>query len=805
MPKILKERSELDPQFQWDLTPMFESDAAWETALDSLDADIESLAAFAGKLTDAVTIGAYLDASTEVGRKVERLYCYASQRHDEDTRDDKAQSMYARIGSKYVKMAAALSFAQPEILSLPEETLTAIVNDPAVADYKFNLEDLLRGKPHTLTKAEEKLLASFGEVMSAPSEIYHNLEDADLLFDAVKDGSGETVEVTGSNFVPLEMSTDRTLRENAFHSYYKSYREHINTFAASYAGAIKAATAEAAARNYPSSRAMAMAGENVPAEVYDNLIATVRKHIPAMHRYVRLRKKMLGVDALHFYDVYAPLVGDLKKSYSYETAQEMVLKAVAPLGEDYQATVRKAYAERWIDVYPNRGKRGGAYSGGCYDSNPYILLNFSGTLDSVSTLAHEMGHTIHSWRSRQHQPPQYADYTLFVAEVASTVNENLLIEQLLANENDPQTRLYLLNQYLENFKGTVYRQTMFAEFEREAHAMVERGEALNAAALNALYKRLVTDYFGNDMVIDDEIQYEWARIPHFYRPFYVYKYATGYSTAVALSEGILKEGEPAVKRYKEFLSMGGSAYPLDELRHAGVDLATPAPVDAALEKGTMPKNPVAVKSIVSTPLADAVAKHYGVEMRNVLTGFKWIGDQIANLEAAGEVDRFIFGFEESYGYLAGPYVRDKDAVIGSMLICEMAAYYRSIGSSIKQRLEEIYAQYGRYLNKVDSFEFPGLTGMEKMASIMQKLRDQPPVELAGHKVVKVTDYKKPEETGLPAANVLIYTLENGATVVVRPSGTEPKIKTYFTTLGKDLAEAQAQKDALAAAIEPILK
>ena len=394
MPEILKERSELDPQFQWDLTPMFESDAAWETALDSLDADIESLAAFAGKLTDAVTIGAYLDASTEVGRKVERLYCYASQRHDEDTRDDKAQSMYACVGSKYVKMAAALSFAQPEILSLPEETLTAIVNDPAVADYKFNLEDLLRGKPHTLTKAEEKLLASFGEVMSAPSEIYHNLEDADLLFDAVKDGSGETVEVTGSNFVPLEMSTDRTLRENAFHSYYKSYREHINTFAASYAGAIKAATAEAAARNYPSSRAMAMAGENVPAEVYDNLVATVRKHIPAMHRYVRLRKKMLGVDALHFYDVYAPLVGDLKKSYSYETAQEMVLKAVAPLGEDYQGTVRKAYAERWIDVYPNRGKRGGAYSGGCYDSNPYILLNFSGTLDSVSTLAHEMALTL---------------------------------------------------------------------------------------------------------------------------------------------------------------------------------------------------------------------------------------------------------------------------------------------------------------------------------------------------------------------------------------------------------------------------
>ena len=582
MPEILKERSELDTQFQWDLTPMFESDAAWETALDSLDADIESLAAFAGKLTDAVTIGAYLDASTEVGRKVERLYCYASQRHDEDTRDDKAQSMYARIGSKYVKMAAALSFAQPEILSLPEETLTAIVNDPTVADYKFNLEDLLRGKPHTLTKAEEKLLASFGEVMSAPSEIYHNLEDADLLFDAVKDGSGETVEVTGSNFVPLEMSTDRTLRENAFHSYYKSYREHINTFAASYAGAIKAATAEAAARNYPSSRAMAMAGENVPAEVYDNLVATVRKHIPAMHRYVRLRKKMLGVDALHFYDVYAPLVGDLKKSYSYETAQEMVLKAVAPLGEDYQATVRKAYAERWIDVYPNRGKRGGAYSGGCYDSNPYILLNFSGTLDSVSTLAHEMGHTIHSWRSRQHQPPQYADYTLFVAEVASTVNENLLIEQLLANENDPQTRLYLLNQYLENFKGTVYRQTMFAEFELEMGRMAERGEALTADALCEKYLALNKLYFGPDMVSDPEIALEWARIPHFFYNYYVFQYATGFSAAVAIANRILKEGAPAVADYKRFLSGGSSTDPISLLKIAGVDMSTPAPVNDAL-------------------------------------------------------------------------------------------------------------------------------------------------------------------------------------------------------------------------------
>ena len=581
---VLKERSELDARYKWDLSAMFADDAAWETAFAKMDADIDAVAAFAGKLHDADTLKAYLDAQTDLQRKLECLYCYASQRHDEDTRAEDAQSMYARVSSKYVKLVTALSFFQPELLGLPEEQLNALVNAPAVADYKFLLQDLLRSKPHTLSQSEEKLLASFGEVMQAPSEAYKSLDDADMVFESAQNAAGEDVEVTGSGFVPLQMTNDRVLRENAFRSFYKGYRQHINTFAATYAGAVKAAVAEANARHYESSRAMSMAGENVPAEVYDNLVATVRKHMPAMHRYVRLRKKMLGVDELHFYDVYAPLVGNLNKTYSYETAQEMVLKAVAPLGEDYAETVRKAYAERWIDVYPNRGKRGGAYSGGCYDSKPYILLNFSGTLDSVSTLAHEMGHTMHSWRSRQAQPAQYAYYTLFVAEVASTVNENLLIEQLLRNENDPQTRLYLLNQYLENFKGTVYRQTMFAEFEREAHVMVERGEALNAAALNSLYKRLVTGYFGEDMVIDDEIQYEWARIPHFYRPFYVYKYATGYSTAVALSEGILKEGAPAVKRYKEFLSMGGSAYPLDELRHAGVDLATPAPVDAALEK-----------------------------------------------------------------------------------------------------------------------------------------------------------------------------------------------------------------------------
>ena len=421
-------------------------------------------------------------------------------------------------------------------------------------------------------------------MLGAPADIADSLQDADLSFESVKDRAGELHEVTGSNYILLQTSSDRTLRENSFRSFYKTYRGHINTFAATYAGAVKAATAEAAARHYESSRAMSMAGENIPAEVYDNLVAAVREHLPLMYRYVALRKRLLGVQDLHYYDVYAPLTGESNAHYTYEQAKQMVLDAVAPLGEEYCAEVRRGFDARWVDVYPNKGKSGGAYSTGTYDSEPYIMTNFTGTLDSVSTLAHEMGHSMHSLLSRRSQPVQYADYTLFVAEVASTVNENLMIEQLLKTEQRPDARLYLLNQYLENFKGTVFRQTMFAEFEREAHAMRERGEALSPAALNQLYRKLVQDYFGPELIMDEEVELEWARIPHFYRPFYVYKYATGYSTAVALSEAILKEGEPARKRYLEFLSMGGSAWPLDELRHAGVDLTTPAPVNAALEK-----------------------------------------------------------------------------------------------------------------------------------------------------------------------------------------------------------------------------
>ena len=622
MAEELKERSEMDSRFMWNLESLYKSDADWEKDLEALDDLVKVAASFEGKLSSAERIRHFLNASTDMERKLSNLFCYANLRKSEDARDPKAQDMYARIYSKYVQASTAVSFAEPEILSLPEDVLAAITEEPILDEYKRTMIKLLRQKPHTLTAAEEKLLASFGEVFGAPEEIATNLQDADLVFDHAKDAEGKEVEVSESNYILLQMSKDRALRESAFHSFYKSYQQHINTFAATYAGQVKAATASAAVRYFESSRAAAMAGEHIPVEVYDNLIKAVRKFMPSMYRYVSLRKKMLGLDELHYYDLYAPLSDGVQKKYSYEEACEEVLAAVEPLGQRYQGIVEKAFRDGWIDVYPNKGKHSGAYSSGTYDSNPYILTNFVGTLDSVSTIAHEMGHSMQTYLSNHAQPPQDADYTIFVAEVASTVNENLLIEKLLrenaeALEDAKQSgnaeavlnvkteRMALLNQYLEGFKGTVYRQTMFAEFELQAHAAAERGEALNASKLNEIYQNLIQDYFGPELVMDDEVKLEWARIPHFYSPFYVYKYATDYSAAVALSEAILsgdaemkekmKKGEistsldatqvnPAVKRYVEFLSMGGSQDPLDELKHAGIDMSKPDSIEAALVK-----------------------------------------------------------------------------------------------------------------------------------------------------------------------------------------------------------------------------
>ncbi len=584
MSSVMKERSEMDPKYMWDLTTLFENDKEFEKELAAIDIDAEKCASFSGSLNNAESIRKFYDAYMSLSRRLSNLFTYASLRNSEDTRNPVSQSMYMRIYSKYVMISEMVAFADPEILELDEKTLKSIMEDDLLKDYSFILENLLNKKPHTLSEKEESMLAALGEVFGGPGEISSALMNADMTFENASDAEGNEHEVSNAGYILLQNSSDRVLRKNSFEKFYKGYGNHINTLAQTYATAVKASCTEASLRHYDSSRAMAMAEEHIPETVYDNLIDTVSQHMGLMYRYLSLRKRLLGIDELHYYDVYAPLVKESSKTYTYDQAQKMVVDAVSVLGDEYVNAVRQGLNDGWVDVYPNKGKSSGAFSSGTYDSNPFIMLNYTGTLESVSTLAHEMGHSMHTWHSNRHQPPQYADYTLFVAEVASTVNENLLIRQLLDSCSDPAERLSLLNQYLEGFKGTVFRQTMFAEFEKNAHAANEAGEALNAAAFNEMYKKLIVKYFGEEMVIDDEVQYEWARIPHFYRPFYVFKYATSYSAAVAISRMILEKGDEAVKPYLEFLSMGSSRYPIDELKHAGVDLTTSEPIETAMKQ-----------------------------------------------------------------------------------------------------------------------------------------------------------------------------------------------------------------------------
>ena len=580
----VKERSEIQQQYKWDLTSLFESDEKWEEKLASLKGQQQVALSYQGKLDNAQTIYQYLKWDYSITSDLSDLFCYASLRHSEDTRDSNATSMYSRIYSLYVEISSASAFARPEILSLDDDKLKAIIEDDQLKDYRFMLEDLYREKKHTLSAKEEIVISSFGESFAAASEISESLRDSDLTFDDIVDNEGKKYPLSESSYIHYQMSDDRTLRKSAFESYYKTYKQHIHTFASAYRAQVKTAVTEARLRGYGSSREMSLSKNNIPLSVYDNLIESVHRHLNLMYRYLAIRKKLLSVDELHYYDVYAPLSKGSNKQYTYKQAQQMVLEAVSPLGKEYQKKVQQAFDEKWVDVYPNVGKSNGAYSSGTYHSNPYIMMNFNGSLDSVSTLAHEMGHSLHTYLTNSHQPVQYSDYSLFVAEVASTVNENLLIDQLLQNCNDPRERLALLNEYLEGFKGTVYRQTMFAEFEMKAHQMAQQGQSLDCDSLSEVYENLIKLYFGDELVIDPEVKYEWARIPHFFNPFYVYVYATGYTSAVAIKEGILKQGQSAVDRYLQFLSMGSSDYPLNELKHAGVDLTSSESIDRAFEK-----------------------------------------------------------------------------------------------------------------------------------------------------------------------------------------------------------------------------
>ncbi len=582
-----KERKDIAEEYLWDLTSLFADDAAWEKECAKLTEDIGELEKFRGRLGESAEIVAEAyKLLYDLSARLEAMHGYAFQRRTEDARVAASQNMVTKADSVYVRFMGAASFLQPELLSLPDETLEAYRTSAALAPYKHNFEDALRSKPHTLSAAEEAIVAAFGEIRGAGGDIADMLMDADMKFDDIKNPEDpeHPLPLTHANYISYQESKNRAIRKGAFDNLYKAYGELNNTFGATYLNTLKESTLMANMRHYESARAESLSGYNIPESVYDNLVSTVHDFLPEMYRYLRLRKKLLGLDELHYYDIYTPITKDLSVSYTYDEAKELLLAAVAPLGENYVETVKKGLASRWVDVFPNAGKRSGAYSIGSNKETPHISMNFTGTLDSVSTLCHEMGHSMHTYLTHQNQPPQYDDYSLFIAEVASTVNENLLVEHLLSKTEDPTMQLFLINQYLENFRGTIFRQTMFAEFEQIAHERVQKGESASPEDLNKIYLDLIKLYFGDEIVIDEAVKYEWSRIPHFYRPFYVYQYATGYSSAVALSEGILKEGAPAVKRYLEFLSLGDSVYPLEALAHGGVDLSTPEPVAKALRK-----------------------------------------------------------------------------------------------------------------------------------------------------------------------------------------------------------------------------
>ncbi|MCI6622152.1 MAG: oligoendopeptidase F [Firmicutes bacterium] len=580
----VKDRKDIDVKDTWNLESIYANNELWEEDYAALEKDAAEFAKLKGAIeADVSKIPAVLDAYYGLHRRLSKLSVYARMRFDQDTTDSTYQTMSAKIGSLGVKIGAASAFVEPEILSYSKEQLEAAEKEnERIAYYGRKIEEMLRGQEHTLDAEKEELLAAAGDMAEAPDDIFSVLMNADMKYPDIVLEDGTHLPLTNSTYISYMESPDRAVREGAFKTLYGQIASLKNTFAAIYRGNLKQAKFYAQSRKYSSARAMYLADSNVPESVYDNLLSAVHEALPMMYRYVAVRKKVLGVDKLHMYDVYTPIVAAQNQTYEFEQAKQMVLEALKPMGEDYLSHAREGLENRWIDIYPNKGKKGGAYSWGCYDSQPFILLNYTKNLDSVFTLIHEMGHSIHSYYSRTAQDYAYSDYKIFVAEVASTCNECLLMHDLLEKTTDKEQRKYLLNHYLDSFKGTLFRQTMFAEFEKTAHDYCAQGKPLTAEALSQMYLELNQKYFGPDMEKDEEIAYEWMRIPHFYTPFYVYQYATGYSAAVALSAKILKEGKPAVDAYMSFLKGGESKDPIDLLKMAGVDMTTEKPVADAL-------------------------------------------------------------------------------------------------------------------------------------------------------------------------------------------------------------------------------
>lgn len=586
MQKNIPERKDSDPRYHWKIEDYYKSDADWEAAFSALDAAIPEMAAFSGHLADSAdSLLACLQKNEALSLQLDQIYTYANMRLHEDSANAFYQGLAARAEQLLIRYSAAISFLTPEIIAIPEKKLAQFRAEKAAdfAIYAHFFHTLLRQKAHTLSPAEENLLAKAAELGGAPQQIFTMLNDADIRFPAVKNADGEEMELTKGRYVTFLENPDRNIRKQAFQNLYSVYLSQKNTIAAAYGASVKSDVFFAQARNYGSAMEMALADDNIPLSVYDSLIDTVNANLPLLHRYVSIRKKELGVDELHMYDLYVPLVADADVKIPYAEAKETVKKTLAVMGGEYLAALEHGMESGWIDVYENKGKRGGAYSWGSYGVHPFVLLNHNDTINSMFTLAHEMGHALHSFFTWQKQPYLYADHKIFVAEVASTCNEALLMEYLLKTTEDKTMRKYLINYFLEQFRGTLFRQTMFAEFEKITHSMAERGEPLTWEGLNQIYRELNRKYFGEDILIDEEIDIEWARIPHFYNAFYVYQYATGYSAAIALSRRILHEGQPAIDAYLDFLAKGSSEYSIDLLKGAGVDLSTPAPIENAMQ------------------------------------------------------------------------------------------------------------------------------------------------------------------------------------------------------------------------------
>jgi len=579
------ERSEIDEEYTWALESLYADSDDWEDAYEDAEELTEVVASYEGQATeDAETLLAVLEDYEDLMRTVSNVVSYARMRRDEDTRRDEAQAMLTRAQSLSAKASSAASFLDPEIQDLERADVEAMIEaEPELAEYEHYFDDVLRMKPHTRSTEVESLLADLSEVTGAPGEVYDMLTNADMTFPTVEDPEGEATEITLNNFTTLQKRHDREFRREVYEAFYDEWATVHNTVGTAYAKAVKTDSKLASARNYDSAREASLNGPNVPTEVYDTLVETARDNLDTLHRHADLKREHTDGDDLRMWDLYVPLTETESPEIEYEEACEHVVEAVAPLGEDYQSRVSEGLESRWVDVYETRGKQSGAYSGGTYDSQPYILMNYQDDVDSMYTLAHELGHSLHSEYTSETQPYVYSGYEIFVAEVASTVNEALLTRHLLDTVEDDRLRRHVLDQYLERFRSTLFRQTMFAEFEARTHEMSEAGEPLTPDRLNDLYRELKADYY-EPGEIDDRIAREWMRIPHFYRSFYVYQYATGISAAVAIAQSIDKEGEAAASRYREFLESGSSDYPLELLRTAGVDMADSDPIENAIEE-----------------------------------------------------------------------------------------------------------------------------------------------------------------------------------------------------------------------------